>query len=39
MMEDEHFHLPSCSAQADAELGKVKVQKRDPNSQDGIVGL
>ena len=37
--KDERFHLPSCSAQADAELNEVSVQRREGNCSDGIVGL
>lgn len=37
--KDEHFHLPTCSAQADAELNSVSVARRSSSSKNGIVGL
>lgn len=37
--KDEHFHMPNCSAQADAELSQVKLNKRSADSKNGVVGL
>ena len=37
--KDEAFHLPTCSAQADEELQRVNLSRRDSNGRNGIVGL
>ena len=37
--KDESFHLPTCSAQADAELNAVGMSKQQSNGKNGIVGL
>ena len=36
---DQRFHMPKCSAQADAELNSVSVQARSGRGNNGIVGL
>lgn len=36
---DERFHLPSCADRIGKQIGEVKMQKRDPNANDGKVGL
>jgi len=38
MKKDEHFHLPTCSAQADKELNNVTVNTRT-NTGDGLNGI
>ena len=37
--KDESFHLPTCSAQADAELNAVEITRSRSNGRNGIVGL
>ena len=36
---DERFHLPSCADRIGKQIGEVKMQQRDPNANDGKVGL
>lgn len=38
MDKDKRFHIPQCSAQADAELNDVNISKV-ANSKNGLVGL
>ena len=36
---DERFHQPNCADRIGKQIGEVKMQERDPNANDGKVGL